>query len=183
MRDRAALFAYAAAVVSVTLIHDLAALAVGLGVLFVIAGGSAVKSAKRAALSVVFFNSVVTLSYLVMAHWRGGASGYFVALINLRVFLLAYMTLVVVDRVNLLRALSFSKPMQYLFTITYGQTMVFRRLYEDFRMALKSRTIGRLSARDLYRHGAWTSAYLLRKAMNDSTEIARAMNSRGFFRA
>jgi cobalt/nickel transport system permease protein len=182
MKDRLALFAYMVAVVLATSIHDITFLGAALGTLVLLAGRSALKIARRAALSIVIFNSVVTVSYLLVSHWRGGFSAQFVALINLRVFLLAFMTLLLVDRINFLRALSFSNSMQYLFTITYSQTLTFRRLFSDFRMALKSRTIGKLSTTDLYRHGASTGTFFLQKALNDATEITRAMNSRGFFR-
>lgn len=183
MRDRLALFAYMAGVILATSIHDIAFLGIALGFLLLLAGVKSLRIAKRAALSVAAFNSVVTVSYLLVSLWRGGFSAYFVALINLRVFLLTYMTFLLVDRVNILRALSFSKSMQYLFTITYSQTLTFRRIFSDFRMALRSRTVGRLSIRDRYKHGASTGAYFLQKALYDATEVTRAMNSRGFFRA
>jgi cobalt/nickel transport system permease protein len=183
MRDRLALLAYVAGVILATSIHVIALLGAGLAFCVLLAGRRAPRIAKRAALSLAVFNSVVTVSYLVISLWRGEFSAYFVVLLNLRVFLLTFMTFLLVDRVNLLNALSFSKSMRYLLTITYSQTMTFRRIFSDFRLALKSRTIRRLKARDLYRHGASTGAYFLNKAMNDATEVSRAMNSRGFFRA
>lgn len=182
-RDRLVLFAYVGAVILASSVHDIAFLAIMLGMVVPLAGRGLPRIARRACLSIVLFNSVVTVSYVVISLWRGSLSTSYVALVNLRVFLLTYMTFLLAHRINPFRALSFSRSLLYLLTITYSQALTFRRIFHDFLLARRSRTVGRISARDLYRHGASTGAYFLLKAAGDAEEIARAMDSRGFFRA
>jgi cobalt/nickel transport system permease protein len=182
-RDRLALFAYVGGVILATSVHDIAFLGIMLGMVVPLAGKGLPRIARRAFLSIVLFNSVVTVSYVLFSLWRGGFSAHYVVLVNLRVFLLTYMTFLLAYRIDPFRALSFSRSLLYLLTITYSQALTFRRIFRDFLLARKSRTVGRLSAGDLYRHGASTGAYFLQKAAGDAEEIARAMDSRGFFRA
>jgi cobalt/nickel transport system permease protein len=100
---------------------------------------------------------------------------------NLRVYLLTYLTLWLSARVNLFRALDFSRTLVFLLTLAYSQALSLRRVYQEFRLALRSRTIGRLAARDVYRHRASLGGFLLDKSLHEATDIAQALRSRGFF--
>ena len=180
-RETGILIIYLAAVFAITMVHNVALLAAALLGVIIFAGSRRWRIARRSLLSISLFNSTVTLSYILLAVINGGFSFYFVVLINVRVLLLTYLTFFVVDRINPFKALAFSKTLSYLFSLAYGHIVTFRRLYEDFRLALKSRTMNRLRTRDLYRHGAATGAFFLQKSLHDSTEITEAMKSRGFF--
>ncbi|MFH1679616.1 MAG: ABC transporter permease [Candidatus Eisenbacteria bacterium] len=181
MRDRAALLLYVAAVVCATLLHDVLFLAAALAAAVLFSGRSAPRLAARAARAILIFNAVVTVSYAAISLLRGSFEPVYLLRMNLRVFLMTYLTFFLISRINPFRALSFSPALLYLFTLAYGQIAVFRRLYDDFRLALRSRSPAKIRRRDLYRHAGATGAFLLEKALHDSTEIAQAMRSRGFF--
>ena len=181
MRDRLGLFLYLGLVVLITTIHDLGFLAAMLALAAVVAGRDVLRIARRAGLAMFLFSSVVIVSYSVAALVRGDFSAGFVALITLRVFLLAYLTFLLQLRINLFRAMGFSRTLLYTLTLAYGQVLTFRRLFADFRLALKSRSITPPRISILYRHGAATASFFLNKSLKDSTEITQAMASRGFF--
>ncbi len=180
-RETAVLITFLAAVFTITMIHNAAVLGIVLFSVFLFAGKRRWRIAKRSLLAIALFNSIVTVSYVLLTMFEGGFSAYFVVLLNIRVFLLTYLTFLVVERVNPFKALAFSKTLTFLFSLAYGHVITFRRLYDDFRMALKSRTMVRPRTRDLYRHGAATASFFLQKSLHDTTEITEAMKSRGFF--
>ena len=127
------------------------------------------------------FNGLISVTYAAVELWLGNPPWTYLLRINLRVFTLVYLGFVVLERVNLLRAVAFSPTLSFLFTLSYAQARSFRRLAEDFRLALHSRSVGPLTLRDRYRFAARLGAHLLDKAVERSTEIAHAMRSRGFF--
>jgi len=49
------------------------------------------------------------------------------------------------------------------------------------RPSLASRSISRLSRRDLFRQGAGSGSFFVEKALSKATETAQAMRSREFF--
>jgi len=182
MRDKAALFLYAATVLCVTLVHDIRLLAATLAVVLLFSGRSAPHLAARAGRAILVFNAAVSVSYAALALLRGTFRPEFLLRMNLRVFLLTYLAFLLVSRINPFRALSFSPALLHLFTLAYGQIIVFRRLFDDFRLALKSRSPARIGTRDLYRNAGAAGSFFLEKALHSSTEITEAMRSRGFFR-
>lgn len=183
VRARMALLGYLFAVVLGTSVHDIRFLAAGLGLVLILAGRHWLRILRRAAVAILVFNAVVTVSYAVIAGVRGTFSPEYVALVNLRVLFLTSLTFLFAARVNPFRALSFSESLTYLFTLAYGQAMAFGQVLADFRLAFKSRCIERPRLRDRYRHAAGMAAHLLDKSMNNATEITRVMRSRGFFDA
>jgi len=181
MSDRLMLLAYLAAVLLATSVHDLRILGLGLAVAMVLAGRRLPRVAKRAALAILFFNSTVTISYLLLGLWQGDFSGRYVLLVNLRVFLLTFLTFLLAEHFNPFRAFAFSRSLLFLTSLCYSQVLTLRRLFGEFRFAFRSRTIIRPGLGDLYRHSAATASYFLQKSVSDAGEIARAMTSRGFF--
>jgi cobalt/nickel transport system permease protein len=179
--DRAALIAYLVAVVAITLVHRIDTLAVALGAAVALAGRDALHIARRTAVAVGAFVVVVALGYVALSLWRGEFSWRFLLLLNLRVFLLTFCTMLLGARVNALRALSFSRTLVYVLTLAYSQLLAFRRLLDDFRLAFTSRAVRRPTTADRYRHAARAASFFLGKAMNETTEITMAMTSRGFF--
>ncbi len=183
MKDRLLLAAYAGAILVVTSVHDLRFLTGCLAAIFALAGRDLPRVARRSVASIALFNSIVTIAYVAASLIRGNLSVYYVAPINARVFTLTSLTFLMVLRVNLFEALSFSRSLTYLLTLAATQALTFGRLSEDFRMAFKSRTIDRVSARDLYRHAASTGAFFLEKSLENVSEVTHALKSRGFFSA
>lgn len=181
MKDRLILFGYFCVVVLVTMLHDLLPLFLFLAGAVIIAGREAPSIAKRSLLAILLFNSVVTLSYASLALYQGEFSSHYVLLLNLRVFLLTFLTFLLGRKFNPFRAFVFSRTLQYLLTLSYSQVMNFRRTFHDFRLALRSRLPARPRMRDLNRHGAAVISYFLDKSMHNAVTITQALKSRGFF--
>ena len=180
-RDGAAVLVYAAAVVAATAVHDFAFLGGLFFVASIIAGREWVRVSLRALRAILLFNIVVTGSYAAASAIQGNLSLEYLALVNARVFVLTFLTFLAARRINILRAFSFSRTLSYVLTLAIGQLATFRRMLGDFRMAMTSRTIRRVTTRDMYRHSASTASFLFLRALNDSAEITDGMKSRGFF--
>ncbi len=185
MRERIALFLYLTLTVVLTLVHDprllgggflLALLAVSL-----LSGRSFRKVLGRAFFSVAFFTGAVSLAYLLRALYLGTPWREYLLMINLRVFTLALLTSLFVHRVNLVRALSFSPSLSYFLVIAYSQILAYGRMFREFRMALRSRSLEAPSLRDMLRFNGAMIQFFARRALHDSREIALAMRSRGCF--
>ena len=179
--DRLGLALYLALVVTITCIHDVRALALGVLLTALLAGRDLPLVARKAALAVLVFSGVVSLSYLAAGILRGGLSWTFLARLNLRVLLLSSLSFLLPLRVDLLRALSYPPAFQSLLLLAYGQIMTFRRIMQDFGLALKSRSLRPPGWRDHYRQRAAMATFFLEKSLRDSQEITMAMSSRGFF--
>jgi cobalt/nickel transport system permease protein len=181
MKARVALFAYLAAVLLGTMVHDPRWLGLALLLVLALAGRQWLRILRKAGLAILVFNAVVTASYAVLAGLQGTFSLQYVVLINLRVLFLTCLTFVFAARVNIFEALAFSGGLTYLFTLSYSQAMSFRQVLVNFRLAFKSRCIERPSLRDRYRHSVGVGAHLLDKSLHNATEITHVMRSRGFF--
>jgi len=181
MRARIALLAYVVAVLLGTCVHDLRLLALGLAMVLALARGQWLRIARRACAAVLAFNAAVTVSYAVIAGMQGSFSWHYVALVNLRVLFLTCLTFVFASRADLFKALDFSRNLTYLFTLACGQAMTLAQTLENFRLALKSRSVAPAALRDRYRGSASAGLLLLDKSLHNAAEITRAMRSRGFF--
>ncbi len=181
MRDRLYLMLYLITVVGATTIHDIGALAALLAVVSALAGSAWWTVAKRALLAIAVFNTLVTVGYVILSLLQETFSFSYVVRLNLRVFLLTFLTLLLARKINPFRALAFSSTLTYLLVLAYSQLLTFRRAVDDFRLALKSRTVRRVRARDAYQYVAVQCAFLLNKSIASATDVAQAMKSRGYF--
>jgi cobalt/nickel transport system permease protein len=181
VKDRLGFAAYLAAVVAVTLIHDVLWLAAGLLVAILVSGREAPALLRRTLLPILFFNLAVSLGYTAAGLLGGDFRWGYLALMNVRVILLTFLTFLMVSRVDLLRALGFSRTLTYLIVLALSQIMTFRRLHQEFRLAGESRRLRRPTLRDGYTQGAVVAVQFFDKAEHGSSEIALAMRSRGFF--
>jgi cobalt/nickel transport system permease protein len=181
MKDRRAFAAYLVAVIVVTLIHDVLGLGAGLLIVGLIAGRQTPALLRRTLLPVLFFNLAVSLGYAATGLLGGDFRWGYLALMNVRVILLTFLTFLMVSRVDLLRALGFSRTLTYLIVLALSQIMTFRRLHQEFRLAGESRRLRRPSLRDGYTQGAVIAVQFFDKAEHGAGEIALAMRSRGFF--
>jgi len=180
-REIVKLALYAAVVFAVTAIHHPAFLGGVLAVALLLAGRDAGRVAARALRAIVVFNTVVTVSYAVLALARHEFSLGYVALINSRVFILTFLTFLAARRINLLRACAFSRTLSYLVTLALGSLVTFRRMLGDFRQAMVSRSVRRPRLADLYRHAAAAAGFFYLKALDDASAVTDGMRSRGFF--
>ncbi|UHD16553.1 energy-coupling factor transporter transmembrane protein EcfT [Thiocapsa bogorovii] len=167
--------------IAATAIHDPWWLAAGLLVVAVLAGRQAPTIGWRALRAVLFFNLVISVGYAAGALFGQAVSLDYLILINIRVYLLTFLTFTLASRIDILRALRFSRNLTYLVTLVLSQIITFRRLFEDLRLAAESRRLRRLRLRERYLLSAATAVHLFDRAEHDAREIALAMRSRGFF--
>lgn len=180
-RDVALFVLYAAAVVAATLVHDVAILLSMLAAASILAGRDWVRVASRAFRAILVFNALVTVSYTIVSLVRGDFSPGYLVLVNVRVFFLTLLTALAARRINFMRVFSFSRSLTYVITLAVGQIVTFRRLLDDMRMAMTSRSVGRAGLRDMYRYAAASASFFFLRAINDASEITDGMKSRGFF--
>jgi cobalt/nickel transport system permease protein len=175
------LFAYLAAVVAVTLLHEPWLLAGLLAAAFLASGPARLKILRRAVLAILTFNLTVSLGYAVVAFWRGEFSAHYLLLVNLRVLLMVYLGFWFVSRVNVLEACRFSPTLGFVVTLAAGQIAAFSRALADFRLAFVSRNAAAPEWSARARHAAAQAGHLLDKSVAMAAETALAMRSRGAF--
>lgn len=180
-RDVVSFAVYAAALVAATLVHDVAILVSMLAAASILAGRDWVRVASRALRAILVFNALVTVSYTIVSLVRGDFSPGYLVLVNVRVFFLTFLTALAARRINFMRVFSFSRSLSYVITLAVGQIVTFRRLLDDMKMAMASRSVRRAGLRDMYRHAASSASFFFLRAMNDASEITDGMKSRGFF--
>lgn len=180
-RAQALLLTYLMAVVAATFVHDPRALAAGLLLVLLLAGRQAPAILLRALGAVLVFNLAVSLGYLLVAALRHEPPWDTLLLINLRVLAITTLTFLFIARVNLFQALDFSRSLTWLLGLAWSQALGFRRVHDDFRLALVSRSPQRPALKDRYRSSAAVVAWLLDKGMAGARETAQALRARGFF--
>ena len=185
-RHQAWLLGYLAAVVTGTLVHDPLVLAVALAVVLLSARRRAGRlwwRATRAALPVVLAISLgyLALDYVNFARQDLPRAGAVVLVLNLRVALLTMLAFRILPQVDLQQALGFSPTLRFVLILATSQVLIFRRLFRDFQQALTARSPRRVGLLAALRHGAATSAWFLRRAEHDATEITQALETRGYF--
>jgi len=125
------------------------------------------------------FNLGVSLGYALMGYIKGFNPWHYIIYINLKVFLMTYFVFWFFEKVNIVRFFAFSKDLSYLLTMTLSQIYSYKKTFEDFKMAFKSRVVNlRNKEKDFI---ANTFKFFFKKAMSDSKEKALAMKARGFF--
>lgn len=180
-RDHAKLLLYLVAILAATSIHSPLWLSAGLLLVLLIAGRDALHLLRRAVLTVLAFNTVISLSYIGMAWWQEISPWQTLLRLNLRVILLTCLTFLFIARVNLFQALSFSRNLTYVLGLAFSQSLTFRRAHEDFRLALASRSLKRPGLIDRYRASAAAVSWFIEKSLHAATQSAQALRSRGFF--
>ncbi len=181
MRDKVLFFLYIFSVIALTSIHNIYFFAVSILLFCFLAGKDIFSILKKSVLSILVFNSIVSISYILYSIFKGTEWIDYVVLINLRVFSLTFLTFLFIEKVNLFKALSFSKTLTYLLVLSFSQILMFKKYFIDFKMALKSRTIEKPKQRELYNFISTVFYFFLNKSINNSKEISQAMKSRGFF--
>jgi len=178
-REQVILLFYLLALVLFTSIHEPMLLLLALVTLFLIAGKSFFYLFKKTLKSLFVTLVVVSLSYLTMGLFKK-IDPNFLILLNLRVVLLTFMTFLMLERVNLFKALSFSKQLSALVAIAFSQMTIFRRTFTEFKMGYSSRTVKPTFSTWLISLKA-ALLYFLNKTLHTSKEITNGMKSRGFF--
>ena len=94
---------------------------------------------------------------------------------------MTFMTLLVFEHINIIRALSFCKTLSFLLAASLSQIETFRRTYEEFGLTLKSRTIKPLRERNKREFLGAMFFYFFKKAHHNSDELSLSLKARGFF--
>jgi len=134
---------------------------------------------KRVLKSIILFNLGVTLGYIIMAYFKHINPWHYIIYINLKVYTLTFFVFYFFSKISPVQFMAFSKDLGYLTTITLSQIYSYKKTFEDFRLAFKSRTykLKDKSPKFITR----TFEFFLKKAIKDSEERALAMKARGFF--
>ncbi|SNZ07040.1 cobalt/nickel transport system permease protein [Persephonella hydrogeniphila] len=180
MKDKLILAFYITSIILLTTVHNIYFLLSFLIFLFVLSNKDTFNILKKTVISVIAFNSVVSISYIILSIIRNTGWLEYITLLNLRVITITFMTFLFINRVNIIKAFSFSKTAQYLLTISYSQILRYRKTFEEFKYSLKSRTV-KPEIKDMYNFTSAVFLYFLNKSFRDSKEISQAMKSRGFF--
>ncbi|MCS6958298.1 MAG: CbiQ family ECF transporter T component [Aquificaceae bacterium] len=98
----------------------------------------------------------------------------------LRVLNLYMLTLMFISTVNLYSLLSFSKTLSFLLVISVSFTLAYRRVFENFQQALRSRSIEKPKRQELLNFLRRIMGYFFERALRDGQEVTMAMKSRGF---
>jgi len=175
------LIVYALAVTALTLVHDPRIYTAVMGLALLAAGRDAPGLVKRALLAVVLFSGVVSLAYAVTMLWRGESPWTWLLRTNLRILAMTTLTLTLTARVDLVSATSRLPTLQFVVILTLAQIRTLHRLWDDCRLALRSRALRRPGPGATLRHGGAAGGALLRRAEHDLEARLRAMEARGFF--
>ncbi len=178
MKEKFLILIYLLAVAYLSSCSNIWSMLITLVFVAVISGRETARIFKKVILSTAILNLLVSIGY-ILAKKQGYIT--FIVIFNLRVFAITCLTLLFTSKINIFKALSFSKTLSTLLTITYSQIIIFRNTFNEFRLAFKSRAITKPDVNKIHNFIASTSYFFLNKALNSSTEIAQAMKSRGFF--
>ena len=123
----------------------------------------------------------ITIGYIIQSFILGNNFVEFLVVFNLRVFDITFLTLYTFSKIDFIKALSFSKPLQFLFVASLSQISSFKKSYDDFVLALKSRVVKKLSQTNKKEFVSSMFYYFFKKSMHNSYERTLALKSRGFF--
>ena len=127
------------------------------------------------------FNLVISLGYIVISWMHQRLWGNYILMFNMRVFDLTLLTFLFTYYANIAQALSFSKTLSFLWTISLSQIVSYQKSYENFTLSLKSRVIKKMSERAKKEFIASVFGYFFKKALYDSEEKSLALKARGLF--
>jgi len=179
MSARWILALYVVAVFVLASVHDPRVLAVAFVPWLGIARGDAPRILRKALLATGLFTATVTGAALVVGAIQASPDWGWALRTNLRVLAITSLTLLTFERVDLARALAPWPGASTLLTVAGAQIRLLQREFDDLRIGLASRTVGRPGVVTVVRHAGGTGAHFLGRAMHDAEEIGMAMQARG----
>ena len=165
---------------ALTLIHDPAVLLGLAGVMILATGSDLYLHFKRVFRGILFFNLTVSSGILLSSFLYHRDFSRTLQVLNLRVFDLALAASLFASSVDLHRALSFSKTLTALLTLSVARISSYKRLYQEFRDANESRSINPTDLREPVRFIHARIAFFFMHTIQDGEETGRALVSRGF---
>jgi len=181
LRDRILFAFYAMGLGIILSSHSLSLLGLYALIILILAQKACLKLLKRALKSILLFNLVISIAYIIMAIAHQRSWSNYIVLFNMRVFDLTLLTFLFTHYANVAQALSFSKTLSYLWTISLSQIYSYQKSYENFMLALKSRLIKKMNERAKKEFITSVFGYFFTKALYDSEEKSLALKARGFF--
>ncbi len=181
-RGRALLASWIVGSFAISAVADLrilAAAAAAAMLLFRRGLGRGLRRMARSVLPVVVALSAISWAFLYALQRRPPALAPFAAL-ALRTAIIAFSTLAVLDRVDLLRALAPWPTATRLLVIALGQIHALRLLATDSLQGLRSRLVARPRGRDVLRGAGGITAALFTLSARNARDVTDAMRSRGF---
>jgi len=115
-----------------------------------------------------------------MAYFKHINPWHYIVYINLKVYTLTFFVFWFFSKISPVQFMAFSKDLGYLTTITLSQIYSYKKTFEDFRLAFKSRTYKLKDKNPKFI--TRTFEFFLKKAIKDSEERTLAMKARGFFK-
>jgi len=180
MKDRVLLFIYLISIIAITSIPNINFLA-GLIPFYIILSHKAfLRIARKAFISILLFNLIISISYIILQLLKGKPWVEYILLINLRVFDATFLTFWFMEKVNLFRAVAFSRNLSFLLSLAYSQINIYIKNYHDFKLGFRSRTLIRPSRKQTYQFIRSIFIFFLNKSIQNSREVSLAMKSRCF---
>ncbi len=171
-------FIYLIALLLVAISNNFYLISIILIIAFILSGKLIFKIMKRTLIILFFVNFVVSLFYVYLSTKNLNFSYYSLLIFNLRTFTLLFSSFLMLKKVNIFSVFSFSKSLSFLLILSYSQILAFKKTYNDFTLAYKSKTIIKPKIKELHKFIANTTVFFIRQAMINSTEILMALKSR-----
>lgn len=129
--------------------------------------------------SIFIFNFGVSLGYILMSFFKHINPWEYVIYINLKVYVLTFFVFWFFSKISPVQFMAFSKDLGYLTTIALSQIFSYKKTFDDFKFAFKSRVV-KLTDKDP-KFITRVFEFFLNKALKDAEERSLAMKARGFF--
>lgn len=138
MSDRAWLFVYLGAVMTLGFVHNEWIMLTCIIITMALGGKARFKIFTKALLVIALFNISISLSYIIYSFFVH-VDIFALVLINLRAFAITLLTFTLVRRINLHKALEFNKILAIVYGFTYAQIMLLKNMLYNYYDGLKSR--------------------------------------------
>jgi cobalt/nickel transport system permease protein len=180
-RSRAILAAWAVAIFALSAAGDLLLLGAASVAAILLFRRGALRVLRRVFLSVAPAALGLSLASFAWLSWTGAhpPAAPFAALF-LRAVLIAFVTLSVLDRVDLLGAAAPFPTLSRLLVLCLAQIHALRLLATESAQGLRSRLPRRPGTRDVVRGSGAVTVALLSLSVRNAREVGEAMRARGF---
>ncbi|WP_448583598.1 ABC transporter permease [Thermocrinis sp.] len=136
---------------------------------------------KRTIYVCLFFNFTVSFPYFLAGLWIGQDRSEYILMILLRSFSMSLTTFTAFKLINIYKVFDFSKSLSFLMVIVSSHILVYLKLLEEFKDALKSRTIGHINRNVRIIFIDRLIKFFFERSIHTSEELYQAMKSRGFY--
>ena len=182
MKDKIFLVFYIIFIILLTSYHNLYFLIFFSFFLFIISFKNSLFILKKTIFSIIIFNSIICLSYFTFSYIKGEVDYNYFLMINLRVFNLTFMTFLLIKKINIFKAISFSRNITFVLNLAYSQILSFLKIVDEFKLSFKSRSLNKQKRDSFYNFILSMLLFFFNKSYNNLKEISFAMKSRGFFK-